>query len=421
MNPRTLPPVLALLAILPAAGALSGDESRSPEGLSVSTLAGEEIEALRLGDLGEGSLEIVTASGNRKLKLDEVIALRFRTPADPPTPPDASRVVLQLWSGERLPGAVREGDDEAVTLETALAGRLRIALDHLAGIRFPARLGEADEPPDLGAAAQTDVVHLTGGDRFLGTVQRFSRDGIVLATEGGSEFPVPFERMTALQLVAAQAPAIEGTTLDVALRDGMRVKGTNPRVAGGRLSVHSVSGFDVEVALTDVVAAHVLSPRVCYLSDLAPTSTVVVPFWKPVAGDPAVLYAPRMDRSFSGRALRSGGQGWLKGIGVFGGTTLTWDLAGGYREFRTWTGLDDGAGPLGRVVFEVLVDGERRWTSGLLRPAGTEGRGAAGPVDAGRIDVTGAKTLTLRVLTGDDEDPYPVQDEADWLGALLLR
>ena len=35
-------------------------------------------------------------------------------------------------------------------------------------------------------------------------------------------------------------------------------------------------------------------------------------------------------------------------------------------------GLDDGAGPLGGVVFQVLVDGKEVWNSGFVRPAGTQ-------------------------------------------------
>jgi hypothetical protein len=184
----------------------------------------------------------------------------------------------------------------------------------------------------------------------------------------------------------------------------------------------SVSGFAVNAALTDVVAAHVVSDRFAYLSDLPAAKVEVTPFWKTVAGDPAVLYAPRMDRSFTGRALRCGGRAWVKGIGVYSGTSMTWNLDGKFSEFRTSAGLDDGAGPLGGVVFELLVDGQVKWTSGYLRGASiAQGHGKPSPAAAPHLDVKGAKTLTLRVAAGDAEDPWPVSDEADWLGAILVR
>ena len=182
----------------------------------------------------------------------------------------------------------------------------------------------------------------------------------------------------------------------------------------------SPSGFDVDCAPGDIVALQNVSSRFAFLSDLPTASVTVKPVWEVAAGSPELLYAPRFDRSFSGKALRSGGRTWLDGIGVFSGTTLTWNLDGKYREFHTAAGLDDGAGPLGGVVFQVLVDGKEAWNSGFVRPSKSEGRGATSPVTSPRIPLTGAKTLSLVVLAGDAEDPYPVQDEADWLGPILI-
>ena len=61
------------------------------------------------------------------------------------------------------------------------------------------------------------------------------------------------------------------------------------------------------------------------------------------------------------------------------------------------------------------MDGKEVWDSGFVRAAGTQGRGKAGPIAVPEIDLSGAKTLSLVVTAGDAEDPYPVQDEADWL------
>jgi hypothetical protein len=207
------------------------------------------------------------------------------------------------------------------------------------------------------------------------------------------------------------------------LRDGSRIRGTSPRVRDGRLTLTSVSGFDAEARLDDVVSVLVESDAFRYLSDLPSPRVEVRPFWEPVAGDPAEIYAPRPDRAFSGGLLRAGGRTWLKGLGVFSGTTLTWELDGAWRELRTHVAVDDAAGRLGGVVFVVLVDGEERWRSDLVVPAedAAAAHGTPGPVDAGRISVEGAKTLSLKVLAGDDKDPYPIQDEADWLGAMLIR
>ena len=74
-------------------------------------------------------------------------------------------------------------------------------------------------------------------------------------------------------------------------------------------------------------------------------------------------------------------------------------------------------------MFVVIVDGEERWRSDLIVPAegAATAHGTRGPVDAGRLSVKGATSLTLKVLPGTAEAPYPIQDEADWLGAMLVR
>jgi hypothetical protein len=232
---------------------------------------------------------------------------------------------------------------------------------------------------------------------------------------------VPFQRITGLRLARYAPETPPGAAIDVILRDGSRVTGVNAKLESERVTLKSHSGFDATVRLPDVIEIHVRSDAFRYLSDVAPSKIEVKPFWDMVAGSADKLYAPRMDRSFAGRRLSCGGRNWTKGVGVFGGTSITWDLAGQYREFRASVGLDDAAGDLGGVVFEVIVDGKTRWTSGFVRAASAEGRGQPGPRRIDKIVLDGAKSLTLRVTTGDDEDPYPIQDEADWLGALLVK
>ena len=72
---------------------------------------------------------------------------------------------------------------------------------------------------------------------------------------------------------------------------------------------------------------------------------------------------PRYDRSFLDRPLLSGGETYLKGIGVISGTSLTWAVNGEYSKFVSRIALDDSGGEEGDVVFEVLVDGESKFKS----------------------------------------------------------
>ena len=410
--------VAAAVLLLVALGLPAAVADDAP--VRVERATGEAVSGQRLAGIADGVVTLGNEAGETRVPLDDVIEIRLPTPPDPPKAFGPSEVAVDLGSGEILFGEIRGGSEKGFTLASPLLGTVFVTLDHVADIRFLRRLSQLPEAPDLHAHEESDVVHLAG-DRIACTVQSFSDKAVTVETTNGEKVPVAYERIMALRVMTDPPKTPKGTLLVAVLRDGSQVIGSGPTVKDGRLRMKSVCGFSVDAAVADVVAAHAISDRFVYLSDLAPQSKEVTPFWKTVAGDPNVLYAPRMDASFAGRALRSGGRSWVKGIGAYSGTTMTWDLAGKFSEFRASAGIDDGAGPLGGVVFEVLVDGVSKWTSGFVRASSADGRGKPSPVEVPRIAVKGAKTLTLRVLPGDSEDPWPIADEADWLGAMLVR
>ncbi len=421
----------ALLAV--AVPVAAGDEGAARPGVTatgatvsrvtVSRVSGPTLEADAWSGVADGALTFAVGDETVSVPAGDVIEIVTGTPPDATRAHAPDEVLVDLWSGEQVAGRITAGDDYGVTVRNPLLGEVRIAIDAMAGLRFPYRLEQVAEPPDLRPDDETDVIHLVGGDRIDCTLAAFGTAALTCSTAARDDVRVAYERVTAVRLMPTGETATVAHALTVVLRDGSRVRGTEPRIADGRLELASVSGFAASAALGDIVAVLVDSDAFLYLSDSPEPQVAVTPFWKPVAGDPAAIYAPRMDRAFSGDLLRAGERTWLKGIGVFSGTTLTFDLGGAWREFRTQVAVDDAAGRLGAVVFVIEVDGEERWRSDLVVPAAgsPRGRGTRGPIDAGRISVAGAETLTLRVLAGDDENPYPIQDEADWLGAMLVR
>ncbi len=423
MSRRTLRTAVVLLAGLAAAGPVAAPAAESAARVRVTRVHGDPLvaDAWTAAD-GE---ELVFAQGDAaaRVAVGDVVEVSLGNALEEQRTPAADEVALELWSGEELRGRIVGGDDLGIDLETPLIGRVRVNVDHVAGARFLQRLAQAADPPDLAQRHDGDVVHLVGGDRVDCTISSFTADALHCATATSDDVAVPYARIVALRLVAAGAAPPERARFTAVLRDGTRAAAAAVAVDAGRLVLRSVSGFDVRVSLREVVTVLVRSASIAYLSDLPGRTLVVKPFWEPVAGDPQSLYAPRDDRAFSGGPLRADGRTWTKGIGAYSGTELTWQLDGTWREFRTQVAIDDAAGRLGGAVFEVVVDGTSRWKSPLVRPARDAAgeHGTPGPVDAGRIDVGGAKSLTLRVLAGDAQDPYPIQDEADWLGAMLVR
>jgi nitrous oxidase accessory protein NosD len=137
-----------------------------------------------------------------------------------------------------------------------------------------------------------------------------------------------------------------------------------------------------------------------YVSDLTATSATTG--WGTI----------QKDASIAGNAITLGGATYAKGIGTHADSTITYNLAGGYKTFLSDVGVDDEVNGKGtaHVVFQVYGDGV------LLFDSGTVTNGTA-PISLS-IDVTGVQTLTLvakAAVAGDIDYAH-----ADWAGARLL-
>ena len=66
----------------------------------------------------------------------------------------------------------------------------------------------------------------------------------------------------------------------------------------------------------------------------------------------------RTDQTIDGHRFQLGGHAYERGLGTQSRTLLAYKLKPGDRRFQATVGVDDRAGPLGSVVFRVLVDGK---------------------------------------------------------------
>jgi len=107
-----------------------------------------------------------------------------------------------------------------------------------------------------------------------------------------------------------------------------------------------------------------------------------------------------------GRTLSLDGVTYNKGIGVHSDSQLYWQLGGQCSTFSAVIGVDDEVGPNGSVIFQVYVDGQLRFMSGVMT-----GATPARNID---VDVNGASQLALFVHYGWDNYAY---DHADWANA----
>jgi hypothetical protein len=101
-----------------------------------------------------------------------------------------------------------------------------------------------------------------------------------------------------------------------------------------------------------------------------------------------------------------------KGLGTHPRTTLTYALDGKFKRFEAVVGLDPATGRRGVVDVRVRVDDKE------VTPAGLIGLTAAARGRPVRVDLTGAKRLTLVVDFGPAGD---VQADVNWADARVVE
>lgn len=366
-----------------------------------------------------------------QLGLDWSIALGGGTPirvagadlvslrrADLPLPPPPAGPQVIFANGDRLPGQVLDLAQERLALRTALVEKqeMRIPLTALALV-WLSEPANVDDPGQLrrrllAEQRSQDTVLLRNGDVLEGTWTGLDRPG----TDGkarlhlemnGQEVAVDRDRVAVIALNTDLARPFlpKGVYARLVLTDGTRLGLASARLESKMLSGQTLIGVPVRVPSADMASLDLRQGRAVYLSDLKPRRYEHTAYL-------GVKYPFVPDGSVAGRELLLAGSTYDKGLGVHSQSTLTYDLAPGYRRFQALVGLDDRTGRGGSVRIRVLVDGKPRdlgWDKELTLTDG------ARPVD---LDVQGAKELTLIVEFGRGGD---VQDHVNWADARLIR
>ncbi|MEU4678955.1 glycoside hydrolase family 97 catalytic domain-containing protein [Micromonospora sp. NPDC023737] len=104
-----------------------------------------------------------------------------------------------------------------------------------------------------------------------------------------------------------------------------------------------------------------------------------------------------------GGAISIGGRTYAKGIGTHAPSEITVWLGGVCTQLQADVGIDDEVTQSGSVAFEVVGDGRPLADTGIIRSA--DGARTLG------VDVSGVRTVTLRVTDGGDGKNF---DHADW-------
>jgi alpha-galactosidase len=170
---------------------------------------------------------------------------------------------------------------------------------------------------------------------------------------------------------------------------------------------NAADGVTVTVAPHDVVALRVVGtepplPRgEVYLSDLA--WSYAANGWGPVERDQELGGIAAGD----GAPLMLSGRRYEKGLGTNSPSLVRYRLGKRCQELSAEIGIDDAAGEIGSVVFQVWADGEKLFDSGVVH--------RSTPSQRIRVDVTDRSELRLWVGQVDEFG----QDHANWADARL--
>jgi hypothetical protein len=403
----------ALCAFLPALACLIAATDLIAEDnatrVVVVTDAEGKVRTGALTELGAGQITLGTIEQVR-LKTRSQVSLKIK---DRTSTIAAVDPLVVIAGGDILAVRPESFDDESLTGRWARFQTwpsIKLPLETVRGVLL-------NRPPGAAAGARLvnilldyrepqDAIILSNGDTLSGEFVGQDGKNLLLNTPlGKSAIDRGEVRAVIFNPTLTSGEAFSGEAALVSLIDGSRFRARDVKLGAlDRLSMRTLFGVELEIPLAAVESLRFLGGCATYLSDLAYSDYKFEPFLD-------LVWPLRRDRSVSGGFLTLRGIEYPKGLGAHSQCAVSYRLDGKFRRFHTTIGIDDETAGKGSVVFEVLLDGKSAYQSNVLT-------GASPPVVLDRLDVSGVKTLTLRV---DYATLGDIQDHADWCDALLIK
>jgi hypothetical protein len=412
----TVAPAVVLVLILLGNGLCLGAADPVPPGAPVPSdpvftahlIDGTTLTG-RIHQIGAGGeIALVPAEGKEQVvPLGRLLKLTRESMSFSLTPSDGSLVLFP--DGDRLYRTViGPATETMLEVQSYALGNVAIPLESLLGLvlALPSETAAVDALLERVRTEPrpSEVLWLANGDRLLGGFLGLDEKRIKYQGPTG---PIELDRggIVALgfdpALVAYPRP--EGDYLELTMVDGSRLGVTNARIEQGHVVATTRFKGTIRLALSELVQVHARTAAIAYLSERKATAEQYVAYVGPTR-------PYRRDLDVDGHPLRLAGQSYDRGLGTQSRTLLAYRLAPGDARFQALVGLDDSAGPLGSVVFRVLVDGKERFVSPPMSV-----RDTPKPID---VDLTGAKFLILVTEFGERGE---IRDLADWVEARIIR
>ena len=323
----------------------------------------------------------------------------------------SARGVVLFPGGDRIARAeIGVAGETAVEVRSPTLGKLSIPTDRLLGLVFTTPL-DSEAARLLVASVRDDprsgeLLWLGNGDRLAGGLLGLDARSVKFrpTTAAG---PADYDRSGVVALgfdpSLVDYPKPDRPFLDLSLADGTRLGVVGARIEAGQVRGTSRFGASIALPVGDLASARARGGPAIYLSERTPAVEKTVGYI--AAGRPS-----RVGSAIDGGPLRLGGRSYDDGLGTQSRSYLAYKLDPGVKRFQALVGLDDRAGPLGSVVFRVLVNGQEKYASPPM-----SSRDAPRAID---VDLAGARNL---VLVTDFGERGGVRDHADWVEARLIR
>jgi NPCBM/NEW2 domain len=387
--------------------AVCAGEAMSSDPTYKALLTDGQTVSGRLDSLGPRVVKLVSTDGAaHELPLGRLVKLtREQSVAAPGL--DEAHVILP--DGDRIMKVSIESSTETgLEVQSDVLGKLLVPLDSILGLIF-AGSAQARDLDSLWEQVRSEprtaeVAWLGNGDRIVGGFLVLDERNIKIQVAGK---PVEVARAGVIALgfdpKLVSYPEPKSEFLELSLKDGSRLGVTGARIDDGTILGTTRFGVAIKISSNELLRVHVRTSSLVYLSERKPMRDQYQSYVGPTR-------EYRVDRTVDGHYFRLGGQTYDRGLGTQSTTFLVYRVLPGDRRFQALVGVDERAGPLGSVVFRVLVDGKERFKTPPLTD-----HDALRPLD---VDLTGAKYFILATEFGERGD---VRDLADWVEARVIR
>lgn len=387
----------------------SSRPASQPAGETTVVTVDGNSQAGTLTSLSAQGATLIVAGRAVTIAQGDIQEIQFAQPG-PDVMARNDQALILTARGCQLPASEIRVTQGRVTFSTALTGPVGMGIEQvtmilLADVRnAPRTLLEQLDKLALPASAEDcllvrgkpgEYVPVFGALKAIG-------DGKVTFNYDREDRTIDLAKVAMIRLaqVAQSAAGPRGIAIG---SDGARLAFEGVSMSDGRLRLAGTCAGEVELPVDRLASVQFRSDSVAYLADLKPLAVEQ-------SGTFDLVFEYRRDQSTAGKPLTLDGRVFRHGLGLHSRCKLTYALDGQYRQLVAVAGIDDAVRPAGSVMLSVLADDKP-----LLPATKLTGKDKALPL---RLDLTGAKTLTILVEFGDALD---IGDHVDLAEAKLIK